>query len=413
MMKVLMMHRDDGRAGGAQIQMNRLRAGLRGRGIDARILRREGDASESVSMPYLPKSERCIGAMTRRVGLNDVHLISSFGVPDLPEVTEADVIDLHCLHSGTFSYLALPALAAKKPLVFTFHDMWPITGHCHASLDCERWKTGCGKCPYPGTEPAIRRDATAWEWKLKKWACERADFSIVTPSKWLADLVGQSFLAGRPVHHIPHGLDVEVFRPLDKSGCRTLLGIPDGKTVLLCAIENMDRPLKGGQLMLQALQQVPESIRRDCVLLVFGRSNRSLLQQIPMQVRELGYLSADSMKAIAYSAADLLLNPSRAESFGLVALEAMACGTPVVAFDVGGLPELVRPGLTGKLAEPENPQDFSAAIVSMLDDRRRLLAMGAQARQMVLDEFSLDLQVARTIDLYQSVIQEEKNIRSN
>ena len=326
---------------------------------------------------------------------------------------DADVIDLHCLHSGTFSYLALPALAAKKPLVFTFHDMWPITGHCHASLDCERWKTGCGRCPYPGTEPAIRRDATALEWKLKKWAYERADFTIVTPSKWLAEVVGRSFLAGRPVHHIPHGLDVEVFRPLDKPECRSLLGIPGGKTVLLCAIENMDRPLKGGQLMVEALRDLPESIRRDCVLLVFGRSSRALLKQIPMQVVELGYLGADSMKVIAYSAADLLINPSRAESFGLVALEAMACGTPVVAFGVGGLPELVRPGLTGMLAVPENPQDFSDRIVDMLEDRQSLQTMGAVARLMVLDEYRLDLQVARSIDLYQSVIPGSKTINSN
>jgi glycosyltransferase involved in cell wall biosynthesis len=411
MMKVLMMHRDDGRVGGAQIQMNRLRAGLRSRGVDAQILRREGDASESESMPYYPKVERCVGAFTRRVGLNDIHLLSSHAVPGLPAVAEADVIDLHCLHSGTFSYLALPALAAKKPLVFTFHDMWPITGHCHASLDCERWKTGCGQCPYPGTEPAIRRDATALEWKLKKWACERSDFTIVTPSKWLAEMVDQSFLAGRQVHHIPHGLDVEVFRPLDKSKCRALLGIPEGKAVLLCAIENMERPLKGGKLLAQALENVPESIRRDCVLLVFGRSSRSLVQQIPMQVVELGYLGADSLKVIAYSAADLLLNPSRAESFGLVALEAMACGTPVVAFAVGGLPELVRPGLTGMLAKPEDPHDFSEKIVAMLSDRRSLEAMATRARQLVLDEFSLELQVTRSISLYQSVSQAGKNHR--
>jgi glycosyltransferase involved in cell wall biosynthesis len=404
MMKVLMMHRDEGRAGGAQIQMNRLRKGLRGQGVDARVLCREGRSGDAVKMPYQPFAEKCIGAVTRRVGLNDIHLISSYQVPSLPDFADADLLDLHCLHSGTFSYLALPALAARKPLVFTFHDMWPITGHCHASLECSRWKTGCGSCPHLEIEPAIRRDATAREWRMKKRAYERTDFTIITPSKWLAGLVDQSMLAGRTVHHVPHGLDVNVFKPLEKSVCRSLLGIPAGRTVLLCAIENMGRPLKGGALLAEALQALPESVRKNCVLLVFGRSSPSLLSRIPMEVIDLGYLNADALKVIAYSAADLLVNPSRAESFGLVALEAMACGTPVVAFRVGGIPELVRPGQSGLLAEPEDAQSLSDRILAMVSDRPGLQAMGRICREIVLMEFTLDIQVKRTIEIYQSTM---------
>lgn len=400
-MRVLMMHRDEGRAGGAQIQMNRLRKGLRRQGVDARVLCREGLPGEAVRMPYMPLAEKCIGALTRRVGLNDIHLVSSYQVPRLPDFADADVLDLHCLHSGTFSYLALPALAARKPLVFTFHDMWPITGHCHASLECGRWRTGCGKCPHPEIEPAVRRDATALEWRMKKRAYESAEFTIVTPSKWLAGLVDQSMLAGRTVHHIPHGLDVDVFKPLEKSACRSLLGIPEGRTVLLCAIENMDRPLKGGALLAEAMQALPDSVRKDCVLLVFGRSSPSILSRIHMEVIDLGYLNSDALKVIAYSAADVLVNPSRAESFGLVALESMACGTPVLAFRVGGIPELVRPGQTGLLAEPEDPQSLADGIVAMLNDRPGLQAMGDKCREVVLEEFTLDIQVKRTIEIYQ------------
>jgi glycosyltransferase involved in cell wall biosynthesis len=404
MMKVLMMHRDEGRAGGAQIQMNRLRKGLRNRGVDARVLCREGGSGGSVKMPYQPFAEKCIRAVTRRAGLNDIHLVSSFKVPCLPELADADLLDLHCIHSGTFSYLALPALAARKPLVFTFHDMWPITGHCHASLECGRWKSGCGNCPHPEIEPPIRRDATALEWRLKKRAYEGAGFTIITPSKWLAGLVEQSMLAGRPVHHVAHGLDPDVFKPLEKSACRALLGIPKDKTVLLCAIENMDRPLKGGSLLIEALRELPEAVRKDCVLLVFGRSSPALLNQVPLEVFELGYLNADALKVIAYSAADLLVNPSRAESFGLVALESMACGTPVVAFRVGGIPELVRPGLTGSLAEPEDPQSLADQILSLVSDRSQLQAMGSSCRTVFLNEFTLDVQVNKTISIYESAM---------
>lgn len=412
-MKVLMMHRDEGLAGGAQIQMNRLRAGLLAEGVDARLLRREGNDPDSVAMPYHPRVERCVGAVTRRAGLNDIHLLSSFGVARLPAVRNADVLDLHCLHSGTFSYLALPSLCAVRPVVFTFHDMWPITGHCHASLECERWKTGCGKCPHPDVEPTIRRDATAWEWKLKQRSYARAKFTIVAPSLWLAKRVGESMLADREVHHIPHGVDTTVFRALDKSQCRELLGIPAGKSVLLCAMEYMNRPLKGADLLIKALKCLPEEVRKNSILLMFGKAHPSVTKEIPMEYRDLGYISADSLKTVAYSAADLLVNPSRAESFGLVALEAMACGTPVVAFRVGGIPEQVRPGETGDLAEPEDASSLAGAVARWIADPAGLEWLSRKCRRVVEMEYSLDLQVRRSIEIYQKALKDFNNIKSS
>jgi glycosyltransferase involved in cell wall biosynthesis len=410
-MKVLMMHRDEGLAGGAQIQMNRLRAGLIARGVDARLMRREGSNPDSVAMPYHPRVERCVGAITRRAGLNDVHLLSSFGVARLPAVRNADVLDLHCLHSGTFSYLALPSLCAVRPVVFTFHDMWPITGHCHASLECGRWKTGCGNCPHLDVDPPIRRDGTSWEWKLKQRSYARAKFTIVTPSLWLAKRVGESMLADREVHHIPHGVDTGVFRALEKTRCREMLGIPGGKSVLLCAMEYMSRPLKGADLLVKALNCLPEDVRKNSVLLMFGKTHPSMTKEIRMEHIDLGYIAADALKAVAYSAADLLINPSRAESFGLVALEAMACGTPVMAFRVGGIPEQVRPGETGDLAEPEDAAGLAAAVARWVMDPVGLQRLGQRCRSVVETEYSLDLQVRRSIGIYQKAASDFNNIK--
>ena len=403
-MKILMMHRSDGGSGGGQVQMQRLHAGFRRHGIDARILCREKSMDESVRMPNRPRVERWIGKLTGRLGLNDLHLVSSFGVPKIKEFADADLVDVHCLHGETFSYLALPALTANKPAVFTFHDMWPITGHCHASLGCERWKTGCGKCPHPEIYPEIRRDATAWEWKLKRWAYERSKFTIVTPSKWLHDLTQQSMLENCEVRHIPHGIEMDVFQPLDKDHCRSLLGIPKGKNVLFCAMESMHRPLKGADLLVQALESLPDSLQRDSVLLLFGHSSREFLRRIRIPVISLGFLQHDRLKAIAFSAADLFVNPTRAESFGLVVLESMACGTPVVAFGVGGVPELVRPGITGYLAKPDEPLDLCQGVVKLLDDKAGLTAMAQRCRQIAVSEYSLDLQVRRYMDLYGQLI---------
>lgn len=399
-----MMHRGDGGLGGGQVQLQRLRSGLIKRGIQARTLCRDRVLDDSVLMPYRGRPERWIGKFTSRLGLNDIHLISSSGVPKLPEFVDADLIDVHCLHSGAFSYLALPALTADKPAVFTFHDMWPITGHCHASLECIRWKTGCGACPHPEIYPEIRRDATALEWKLKNRAYERSKFTIVTPSKWLQDLTKESMLGQRNIHHIPHGIETDVFQPLDKDYCRSLLGIPKGKNVLFCAMESMSRPLKGADLLVKALENLPDSLQRDSVLLLFGHTSAEIIKRVRMPVVNLGFLHHDRLKAIAFSAADVFVNPTRAESFGLVVLESMACGTPVVSFSVGGVPELVRPGISGYLATPDDPLDLCQGLILLLEDKMELAAMSRHCRQIAVAEYSLELQVERYIDLYRQVI---------
>lgn len=403
-MKVLMMHRNDGLSGGAQIQLNRLREGLRAAGADARMLCRESRTDDAVRMPYRPLAERVLGAATRRLGLNDIHLVSSSSVARLPEVAGADLVDIHCLHSGTFSYLSLPSLCAAKPVVFTFHDMWPITGHCHASLECSRWMTGCGACPHLDVEPAVRRDATSLEWRMKRGAYRRSRFTIVTPSRWLQERVSSSMLAGAPVHHIPHGVDPAVFTPLEKRACRESLGLPPDGTILLCAIEYMNRPLKGAALMADALRRLSADELRNVTLVVFGRSDPALIARLPLPVVDLGYLEHDRMKALAYSAADVLINPSRAESFGLVALEGMACGLPVVAFEVGGIPELVRPGHSGHLALPEDVESLAGGIRAMLADPASACAMGMRARELVEAEFTLEKQVSETLALYRDVM---------
>jgi glycosyltransferase involved in cell wall biosynthesis len=250
----------------------------------------------------------------------------------------------------------------------------------------------------------VRRDATALEWRLKKWAYDRSKFTIVAPSKWLCDLTSQSMLRALPVRHIPHGIDTDVFRPLDQKMCRTLLGIPPGKQVLLFAVERLDRPLKGGDLLRSALHGLPLSVKRQTVLLFMGGVGRSLSGTFEMPVVDLGFVRSDRLKAIAFSAADLFLHPTRAENFPLVLLESFACGTPAVSFRVGGVPELVRPGLTGMLAEPENAAELREGMVHLLDDQRARQFMRERCREIAVAEYSLDMQVDRYLDLYRGLV---------
>lgn len=408
-MNILLMHRGDGHAGGGQIQMNRLRDGLQSHGVEARILCKDASQKNSVRMPSRPHVEKFLRRITRNIGLNDIHLLSSFDVPRMPEFAAADLIDIHCTHCATLSYLALPRITAHKPAVFTFHDMWPITGHCHASLDCQRWKSGCGMCPYPLTEPAIKRDATAIEWQLKNHAYQRSKFTIVTPSKWLSGLVKQSMLATFDVRHIPHGIDTEIYQPIEKNLAREILGIPKNKKILIFGAETMKRPLKGADLLVRALQKIPDTLKQEIVLLVFGNDSDGLTDETGIPSIPLGYLRNDRMKVVAFSAADLFIHPSRAENSPLVILESMACGTPVAAFEVGGVPELVREGITGKLAKPEHSADLARVIEEMISSPETLNTMREQCRSIVLKEYPIELQVNRTIDLYHRLIAEHKD----
>src|ERR1051325_7590565 len=167
-MKILHVHEIDyAGTGGGAIVMHRLHVELKKAGIDSRILckRSKFRSADSTVLPRGRLSARLetqISRITLRLGLNDIHCLNTFQISKMDVFRTADILHLHCIHGNFFNYLALPQLSKAKTIVFTLHDMWPFTGHCAVSYDCERWKTGCGHCPYPGNYPPVRRDGTAW-----------------------------------------------------------------------------------------------------------------------------------------------------------------------------------------------------------------------------------------------------------
>lgn len=407
-MRILLVQISDyEHGGGGTIAMHRLHLGLKKAGFDSKILcgRKTLDSSDSVAVPPLSKLERLLGKVTSRLGLNDIHRINSFKIPKLGAYLEADIINFHGFRRY-FSYLALPALTKNKPGVFTLQDIWPFTGHCAVSYDCDRWKIGCGKCPYPDAIPPIRRDNTHLEWKLKDWIYSRSNLAIVTLCSQVTEQVKQSMLNRFPIYQIPSGLDTQVYEPLDPEQCRSLLGIPPGKKVLMFAALNLSHYWKGGDLLLKALHGLPESLKAETVLLLLGDKGGAIAQSVGIQAMDLGYVINDRLKAIAYSAADLFISPTRAEAFGLAIQESIACGTPVVASGVGGVLDLVRPGVTGYLAEPEDAKDLRNGIVQLLEDGSLRSHMGQQCRAIALKEYTLELYVQRYLELYRQLLQD-------
>jgi len=409
-MKVLHVHNVDYPAtGGGAIVMHRLHLGLKRRGIKSAILcsRQKLQSLESTVIPngrLLRSLEAQIKQMTSRLGLNDIHCLSTFKINKMQSYTEADLLHLHCIHGGFFNYLALPRLTATKPAVFTLHDIWPYTGHCSYSYDCDRWKIGCGRCPYPGNYPAIRRDRTALEWKLKNWAYDHSQLAIVSPSSFQTEQAKQSILSRFPIHQIPHGIDTETYQRLDRNECRHVLGIPKEKKILMFAATALNMVNKGADLLVSALHRLPNSLKAEVVLLMLGEGGESLQERAGVETVNLGYVNNDRLKTIAYCAADLFVQPSRAESFSLVVQESMACGTPIVAFQVGGIVDLVRPGLTGYLAKLEDPEDLSKGIRQLLEDESLRTNMSQQCRRIALEEYSIELQVQRHIELYRQLL---------
>ena len=408
-MNILHINQSD-LAGGASIAGYRLHQGLLKQGIDSRLLvatvKTKSDRVDSV--PRWRILNKITSPITKQLGLHYIDRLATFNLSQHSFFNNADVINFHNLHNGSqgyFNYLAIPHLTKNKPAIITLHDMWSFTGHCAYSYDCDRWKTGCGKCPYRDVYPAIARDNTNIEWKLKNWAYHHSNLTIVTPSRWLNDRAKQSILKDLPIHHIPYGIDTEVYRPLDSQECKSVLGIAKEKKVLMFAATNLTEARKGGSLLLKALQQLPNSLKAETILLTFGNGSEAIADTVEMSALNLGYINNEYFKAIAYSAADLFIFPTRADNLPLMLQESMACGTPMVSFKIGGVPDLVRPGITGYLAQPEDTEDFCNGIVQLLKDRDRRDRSSKNCRAIALEEYSLELQARRYIELYHQILQ--------
>jgi glycosyltransferase involved in cell wall biosynthesis len=405
--KVLQVHGIDVPRNGAGIVVHGLHYGLRKAGIDSHILCNSPTQPASVAMPRAPRAERMLSRVTMRLGLNDVHGVGAFRIKNVPAFQEADVVHFHGIHGHFFSYLALPALTADKAAVFTQHDMWAMTGHCAVSYDCERWRTGCGHCPYPAAPPPLPggRDGTRLEWKLKRWAYRHARMTVVAVSTRMVAQLQQSILGHLPVCHIPNGVDTEVYRPLDPAMCRTALGIPTHKKVLLFSAANVASPNKGGALLLDALHGLPPALQKDLVLVLMGDGGDILASATDLDVRPMGFVGGVRLKTLLYSAADLYVLPSFGEGLPLVLLESMACGTPMVAFNVGGVSDLVRSNVTGYLAAAANVDDLRRGILMLLEDTAGRAAMGQRCRDIAIKEYDIAYNLQRHIDLYHYLLQ--------
>jgi glycosyltransferase involved in cell wall biosynthesis len=315
---------------------------------------------------------------------------------------ECDVVNIHwvrhLLDYGAFFSHRRPSV----PVIWTLHDMNPFTGGCHYDMGCARYTAQCGVCPQLGSSE--QRDLSHHVWRRKRESLAGVDpalLRIVTPSRWLAGEVKRSTLLARfPVEVVPYGIDTSDFAPRDQKAARDVLGIPQDAKVLLFLAELVSNRRKGFDLLMSALSGCAQSVKR---LMLMSLGHRPPPQEAGIPWMHFGFVTDDRLLSLMYSAADLFVIPSRQDNLPNTVLEALACGLPVVGFDVGGIPEMVRPGVTGLLAPSGDVEALGSAIVGLLDDDAGRREMALNCRQVAVEEYPLELQARRYSDLYSAV----------
>jgi glycosyltransferase involved in cell wall biosynthesis len=323
-----------------------------------------------------------------------------------PDVKAADVIHLHWVNHGFLNPMHIAEIAKlNKPVVWTFHDSNAFTGGCHVRYTCDHFKKECGDCPLLKNDGPD--DASHQIWKQKHAAYEKLDFTIVAPSIWMQRSIAESSLAkGKAVRQIANTLETNIFKPSDKNLAKEKLGFSNDKFIFLSGFMPSRKDLhKGTDYLLAALELLKARLdikAENIELVVFGNRNTEDMPEFPFKTSFLGTISDDERLALCYSAADAFLIPSLEDNLPNTVMESLACGTPVIAFTTGGIPDMVKHEQNGYLAEYRSSESFANGMEWILDhpDRNKLQQ---QARQSVMDNFSEEVIARKHIELYNKI----------
>lgn len=392
--------------------------------VDARL---QSDVGRIKGAGWLSRRARDLAAPGRMLdsqrGVEDFRFPGTWSLLS-PEQPFPEILHCHNLHGDYFDLRALPWLSQQTAVVLTLHDTWPLSGHCAYSMECNRWKTGCGSCPDLKRHPAVRRDATDFNWRRKKELYAQSRVHVATPSRWLMEQVEQSILApaivsARVIHN---GVDLSVFHPGSKRQARERLGIPQEARVLVFVAYDIRRNKYKDFATVRVAARLAAEQLPDVHLQLYEIGEGLPSEQFGSA--EIRYVPPRSQQEVVdyYRAADLYLHAARADTFPTVVLEALACGTPVMATAVGGIPEQVR-GLpitnlqmptgdselrdvdaTGVLVPMGDAEGMAKAIVSLLQNEPLRLHLGENAVVDARQRFHLQRQVDDYLNWYQEIL---------
>jgi glycosyltransferase involved in cell wall biosynthesis len=319
----------------------------------------------------------------------------------------ADIIHIHWVNHAFLKPENLAQLAAlNKPIVWTFHDSNAFTGGCHVRYSCANYQQECGQCPL--LKNPSPHDLSHRIWLKKQKAYRDLQLNIIAPSNWMANSVKESKLLGsRPVQVIPNTLDTQIFKPLSKSDARRKLGLPADKFILMSGFMPSRKDMhKGTPYLLEAFSILLRDYKiepGDMELVIFGNRDEKNVPEFGMKTTFLGTIAEEEELALCYSSADVFISPSLEDNLPNTVMESLACGTPVVAFTTGGIPDMVQHLENGYLAEYKSAEDLTAGIhwVYAHPEKEKL---NKAARKTVEEHFSEQQIANRHIQLYQTLL---------
>ena len=315
------------------------------------------------------------------------------------------IVQCHNLHGKYFDLRTIAALSRQVPTLLTLHDAWLLSGHCAHSLGCDRWRDGCGHCPDLTIYPAVRRDATAFNWKRKQAIYTGGRFYVATPSEWLMRKVEQSMLMPsiKERRVIPNGIELSVFCPGDKEAARAELCLSRQARILLFVAKGMrSNPFKDYRLLEAVITTLAEEQLDTVVIAVGDNAPNYRVGNTEVRFVPLGQDAAAMTRY--YRAADIYVHPAKTDTFPNAILEAMACGTPVIATSVGGIPEQLRHECTGFLVPAGDANVMAATVQAALKEPILLKRMGEQAAEEARERFGLQRMANMYLDWYKEIL---------
>ena len=409
-MKVLTVNASDV-IGGAARACYRIHHGLRRAGVDSSMLVNKAVAGDwSVDGPQSLKKKSLavlrghVGNLLRhsfRTGNASIHspAILPSKWPEHISARSGDLVHMHWVAGEMLSIKDISRM--RKPVVWTLHDMWAFCGAEHYTED-DRWRAGYHRNNRPAHESGFDLNRWTWKRKLKHW---QRPIHIVTPSRWLADCARESqLMQDWPVSVVPNVINTDVWRPIDQRMARDLLGLPQDVPLLLFGAMGGSRdPRKGFDLLLEALSHLKGEVD-GLELVVFGQPPPREPPDLGFPIHYTGHLHDDVSLRVLYSAADLLAIPSRQDNLPNTGVESLACGTPVIAFDTCGLPDIVSHRENGYLAKAFDAADFAEGVRWVMQNKPAD-TLRLAARQSAVDRFSPGVVVPQYLEVYRQAIE--------
>lgn len=421
-MKVLVVNTSE-MAGGAAIAACRLTEALNRHGVKARLLVRDKKSERTTTCVVPSKGlkgmllkwaflwERARVWMANRFrqeGLWHVDLgIGGADIVSTSEFRDADIIHLHWVNQGFLSLRELRRiLRSGKPVIWTMHDMWPCTAICHHARDCDRFQSHCQECPQL-LHPS-RRDLSFWVFDRKAAIYPEGNLTFVACSEWLASEARKSrLLAGKEVISIPNTYNHHAFCPGSQEEARRRFTLPKNLRLLLFACQKVTNERKGLEYLFEALRSEPiHQWQGRLGLVVVGEMAEDVAYSVPFPIYRQDYIHDEEDMALLYRAVDLFVTPSLEENLPNTIMEAMACATPCVGFDIGGIPEMIDHEKNGYVARYRDAEDLARGINFVLDEEH-YDELSANAAHKAVEAWNEESVVRRHIELYERMVKEE------